>query len=454
MNTPVADFVRAYAKSGVSRLHMPGHKGQPFLGCEALDITEVQGADALFEADGILLQSEEHAAALFGAARTLYSTEGSSLCIRAMLFLALTCRPAGTSPLILAARNVHRSFVYAAALLDLPVQWLWPKSGGSLCSCPFAGEDLDQALSSLPQPPAAVYVTSPDYLGWMQPIGELAQVCHRHGTLLLVDNAHGAYLHFLPEPCHPMDLGADLCCDSAHKTLPVLTGGAYLHISHQAPQAALSRSKSAMAMFGSTSPSYLTLASLDLCNRYLAGSYRERLRLTLERLQNFRHQLQALGWRLPDADPLRLTLHTARSGCSGREIAQLLRQNQVECEFASQDELVLMVTPENPPQDLERVLQALGRAPAGPPLPSAPVLSGASSIQVMTLREALFSPQETIPVDQALGRICGAPTVACPPAIPITVSGERFTPEALALFRHYGITAVDAVIESPSCCIT
>lgn len=72
----------------------------------------------------------------------------------------------------------------------------------------------------------------------------------------------------------------------------------------------------------------------------------------------------------------------------------------------------------------------------------------------MTLREALFSPQETIPVNQALGRICGAPTVACPPAIPITVSGERFTPEALALFRHYGITAVDAVIESPSCCIT
>lgn len=453
MNTPVADFVQAYAKSGMSRLHMPGHKGRPILGCETMDITEVQGADALFEAAGILRQSEENAAALFGAARTLYSTEGSSLCIRAMLFLALACRPAGTSPLILAARNVHRSFVYAAALLDLPVQWLLPRSEGSLCSCPFTGEDLDQALSSLPQPPAAVYVTSPDYLGWMQPIGELAQVCHRHGTLLLVDNAHGAYLHFLPEPCHPMDLGADLCCDSAHKTLPVLTGGAYLHISRQAPQAALSRAKSAMAMFGSTSPSYLTLASLDLCNGYLAGSYRERLRLTLEQLQDLRFQLQALGWRLPNTDPLRLTLHTAQSGCSGHEIAQNLRQNQVECEFASRDELVLMVTPENPPQDLERVIQALGRAPAGPPLPSAPPFPGASRIQAMTLREALFSPQETIPVTQALGRICGAPTVACPPAIPITISGERFTPEDLTLFRYYGMTTVDAVVESPSCCI-
>ena len=309
MNTPVADFVRAYAGSGVSRLHMPGHKGQPFLGCEALDITEVQGADALFEAAGILRESEEHAASLFGAARTLYSTEGSSLCIRAMLCLALTCRPAGTDRLILAARNVHRSFVYAAALLDLPVRWLWPQAGGSLCSCPVTGEELDQALSSLPRPPAAVYVTSPDYLGLMQPIEELAQVCHRHGTLLLVDNAHGAYLHFLPKPCHPMDLGADLCCDSAHKTLPVLTGGAYLHISRQAPPAMASRAKQAMAMFGSTSPSYLTLASLDLCNGYLAGSYRERLHQAQDQLQAFRLRLQGLGWHVPETDPLRLTLH-------------------------------------------------------------------------------------------------------------------------------------------------
>ena len=124
VNTPVADFVRAYAGSGVSRLHMPGHKGQPFLGCEALDITEVQGADALFEAAGILRESEEHAASLFGAARTLYSTEGSSQCIRAMLCLALTCRPAGTDRLIL------RPGVCTGALSTLLPCWIC-RSGGS-----------------------------------------------------------------------------------------------------------------------------------------------------------------------------------------------------------------------------------------------------------------------------------------------------------------------------------
>ena len=156
------------------------------------------------------------------------------------------------------------------------------------------------------------------------------------------------------------------------------------------------------------------LASLDLCNGYLAGSYRSgciRLRIS------YRHSasgFQGLGWHVPETDPLRLTLHTARSGLSGKEIAGLLRQHQVECECSSRDEVVLMVTPENHPRDLERVIQALGEAPDGPALPAPPVLPGASCIQAMTPREALFSPQETIPTFQALGRICGAPTVACP----------------------------------------
>ena len=111
MTTPIADFVRAYAASGGVRLHMPGHKGRSFLGCEALDITEVAGADSLYEASGIIAESEENAAALFGAARTFYATEGSSQCIRAMLALAAWNAPAGSRPTILAARNIHKAFL-------------------------------------------------------------------------------------------------------------------------------------------------------------------------------------------------------------------------------------------------------------------------------------------------------------------------------------------------------
>ena len=188
MDTPIADFLAQYRGSGTARFHMPGHKGRPFLGCEPLDITEVAGADSLYEAAGVIAQSEENARRLFGTGRTLYSTEGSSQCVRAMLYLALLVRPAGRAPVVLAARNVHRSFVTAAALLDFETVWLWPEEGkGSLCGCPVSPESLAAELERLPEPPAAVYLTSPDYLGGMADLGAMAEVCHRHGTLLLVD---------------------------------------------------------------------------------------------------------------------------------------------------------------------------------------------------------------------------------------------------------------------------
>ena len=443
MTTPLADFLRAYAASGTARLHMPGHKGRGPLGCEAWDLTEISGADSLYEAAGVIARSEENAAALFGSAATFYSTEGSTQCVKAMLFLALQNRPAGTPPVIAAARNVHKSFVHAAALLDFEPLWLWPEEGtSSLCACPVAAEGLDRALSALDAPPAAVYITSPDYLGNMADIPALAEVCRRYKTPLLVDNAHGAYLRFLEPSRHPLDLGADLCCDSAHKTLPVLTGGAYLHIAKTAPAAFRKNARAALALFGSTSPSYLTLASLDLCSRYLSENYPARLAEAVRRLEALGKTLSAKGWQVEPSDPLRLTLR-APAGLTGLDMADRLRRGGAECEYADRDFLVLMTTPENTPEDLARVPAALGenRAPAAPAL-SLPLARGE---RALSIREALFAPQESVPAEESLGRVCGAPTVGCPPAVPIAVSGERIGPEALALFRYYGVKRVDVL---------
>ena len=444
MTTPLADFLRTYAASGTVRLHMPGHKGRGPLGCEAWDLTEISGADSLYEAAGVIARSEENAAALFGSAATFYSTEGSSQCVKAMLFLALQRRRAGTPPVILAARNVHKSFVHAAALLDFKPVWLWPEEGesASLCACPVTAAGLEEALSALDAPPAAVYVTSPDYLGNLQDIPALAEVCRARGTPLLVDNAHGAYLRFLKSSLHPLDQGADLCCDSAHKTLPVLTGGAYLHVSKTAPAALRDRARAALALFGSTSPSYLTLASLDLCSRYLSENYPARLAEAVRRLEALGKTLSANGWQVEPSDPLRLTLR-APSGLTGLDLADRLRRGGAECEYADRDFLVLMTTPENGPEDLARVSAALGenRAPAAPAI-SLPLARGE---RVRSIREALFAPQESLPAEESLGRVCGAPTVSCPPAVPIAVSGERIGEEALALFRYYGVKYVDVL---------
>ena len=446
MRTPVVDFIRDYREKNTVCFHMPGHKGNPVLGVEQWDITEVAGADSLYEADGIIAESESNAAALFGAQKTFYSTEGSSQCIRAMLYLAQVNRGPERANTILAARNVHKAFVYAAALLDFEVQWLWPQESSSVCSCPVTPEQLEQTLRAMPQPPAAVYVTSPDYLGQMADLQGLAAVCHRYGTILAVDNAHGAYLHFLGKPLHPLDLGADLCCDSAHKTLPVLTGGAYLHISKRLPACWCEKGKMALALFGSTSPSYLTLASLDACNRYLSEDYPTRLPRFVARLDALKARLCSAGWSIPKSEPLKLTIR-GFVGCGGQELAEHLRRRGMECEYADRDFLVLMLTPENDVH-LERLEDALKElsprfcAPVDLPLPV--------TEQVVSTRKAVFAPAETISVEQAEGRVCAAPLVACPPAIPIVVSGERITREAIELFRYYRIQMVEVLRED--CC--
>ena len=283
METPIADFVRRYADSGMIRAHMPGHKGKPFLGCETLDITEIQGADSLYEAEGIIRRSESYAGELFGSGRTVYSTEGSSQCIRAMLYLALTC--GNGSRTVVAARNVHRAFVYSAALLDFEIVWLWPECSSSLCGCPVSPDTLERTLAEMPAPPAAVYLTSPDYLGGMADISALAEVCRKHGTLLAVDNAHGAYLKSLPRSLHPMDLGADLCSDSAHKTLPAPGQTALLFSSDRFPQQALRR---AAALYGSSSPSYVFLAALDVCRAWMEETGERAYRKTAAAVERLR----------------------------------------------------------------------------------------------------------------------------------------------------------------------
>lgn len=438
METPILDFLKGYRAGGMSRLHMPGHKGLGPLGCEAWDLTEVKGADSLYEADGIIAQSEANAARLFGSRRTFYSAEGSSQCIRAMLALALENRPAGTAPVVLCARNAHKAFLYAAALLDLEVEWLWPEGESrSVCSCPVTAEGLEKALTAMGKPPMAVYLTSPDYLGNRADIAALAGVCHRYGTLLLVDNAHGAYLHFLENPCHPLDLGADLCCDSAHKTLPVLTGGAYLHISRTAPEGLGEGAKEALALFGSTSPSYLILASLDACNGWLAGEGPGLIQTAAQRLEKLKKALTDQGWSLLGEEPLKLTIEASASGWTGTGLADLLREKGVECEYADPDHVVLMVSGSTTEEDLRKAADALTAAkpkPAG----TRPVLTLPRGERVLSIRQAILGPKETLTMEEALGRVLAAPSVSCPPAVPILVCGERITPEAVEAFRYYG----------------
>lgn len=414
---------------------MPGHKGMGALGVEKYDITEISGADVLYSADGIIAESENNLTSLYGTCHSFYSTEGSTLAIKAML--ALVSERAGEDrPLILAARNVHAAFVRAAALLDLDAEFIYPERDGHLCRCEITPEDVRVAIERAYKKPSAVYVTSPDYLGNILDIGGISAICREFDLPLLVDNAHGAYLKFLPEDIHPITLGAAMCADSAHKTLPVLTGGAYLHISKEFPEYA-ERARDALSLFASTSPSYLILSSLDLCNGRLADGYAERIADTAEKIGEIKQKISELGLPICDSEPLKIVIN------QGKRLADHLGKNGIEVEFSDRDYTVLMLTPENGDEDFARLLDALSRYEAE--AVKGEFYSTAPHERVCSIRRAVLSPSETVFVENSAGRVCASPTVSCPPAVPIVISGERITDNDVALFRHYGVENISVI---------
>lgn len=444
MSTPICDFVKKYAEKNPVRFHMPGHKGQNFLGFENFDITEIDGADNLFAPNGIIAESEKNASEAFGF-DTFYSVGGSTLCIQAMVhLLSLHAFENGKEPYILAARNAHKAFVNACALLGVKIKWLFPKKGSTYHSCLVTTEEIEAELEKSTVP-TAVYLTSPDYLGNTADIESIARVCKKSGVLLAVDNAHGAYLKFLPQSRHPIDLGADICCDSAHKTLPVLTGGAYLHLAKTEPKMFGERAVSSLSLFGSSSPSYLILQSLDAMNDRFSF-FKAELEKLLPKIKSFKQTLSAYGFSVLEGEELKITLAVKSFGYTGEEIAKILEEKNIFPEFYDPDFVVLMLSPFEKESDFEKLSGVLLSLKRKEPVKAAPPILPKPKT-VLTLREAIFKKSEVLPVQNCLGRICASAAISCPPAIPIVVCGERIDENVIENFLYYGVETCAVIIE-------
>jgi arginine/lysine/ornithine decarboxylase len=342
---------------------------------------------------------------------------------------------------VIAIRNVHRAFLNACALLDLDVEWIMPDYTSGILSGVINPDDVEAALAKFPH--SCLYVTSPDYTGRTADIATLAALCRKYDSLLIVDNAHGAHLRFLPRNLHPIFLGADMCCDSAHKMLPALTGAAMLHVKDKKYKPIL---KQTMSMFTSTSPSYLIMMSLDLCNKYINERIRRDIAANLIHIHNFRvNFVERLIFA--ESEPFHITIKAAESGYNGNELAEMLRRNGAECEYSDRDTVILLMSPANKAEDykkltnaLENALDSLSKADLKP-VYIPPVLPE----KVMSIRNAAFSPCEEIPVAEAEGRICAAVKVPCPPAVPIAASGEIIDRNCIKIFKSYSISSVIVV---------
>ena len=444
-NTPLKRALDEYIRQDYARLHMPGHKGasiSPLGKLMAYDVTEVEGTDSLFEDDGPLKELEEIFTRLYDTKGTVMSAGGSTLCIQAML--RMVAKKEGR---ILAGRNIHAAAVNAMALLGLEPVWVYPNrkqeerligeiSPDEIRSV-LEKEKQEGTLDSL----CAVYVTSPDYFGVMSDIRSIAQIAHEYGLPLLVDNAHGAHLHFLKEEYHPMQLGADFCCDSLHKTMPALTGAALLHTSDAkyCPQM-----KGAMTVFGSTSPNYLIMLSMDSTAAFLMQDGAERIQQTVTQCEKLRQKAREKGFVLPQhCDPMRLTLPLAGTGWDAQNFRKLLRKHKIMEEYLSDSGCVLLFSPFNREEDFKCTKALLDEVLVqNQPFTAFPIVP---SEKVMSLREAFLSPKESVPVEKAEGRIAAQVKITCPPGIPLVMPGERLHKEIIKILKNSGIFVIDVV---------
>ena len=438
MDTPIFDFVKKYNENKMARFHMPGHKGVSFLGFENIDITEINGADDLSFPEGIIKKSEENASQLFNTKCTVYSTGGSTQSINAMLYLAFLNRDKSAEPFVLAGRNAHKAFIFAAAKIGFDVEWLYPQKSDSLCSSIITSDILEEKLKILDKKPFAVYITSPDYLGGITDIKSLSIVCKKYNVPLLVDNAHGAYSAFLKDGFHPILNGADMCCDSAHKTLPALTGCGYLHIKKNDRFGFSKNIHDAMSIFGSSSPSYLLLQSLDLCNRYISEKIEKDLCECIKFVAEINELLNSSSVKNISQEPLKITLDFSLIEKKNFNIADHFRKYEIEFEYSDVDYVVFMITPQNSCEDFLRLKNAVKNLPEFRIKEKTTDFSFVKGVQKTSIREAVFSKSEEIKVENSGGRICATPIVSCPPAIPIVLSGEEITVDHIKLLKYYG----------------
>lgn len=448
MNSPIYNALTQHNKKHRSAFHMPAHKGAaeclaPLADVLELDMTEIPDTGSLFDGEGATAEAEKLAAELFGTAGSFMSAGGCTLCIQAMLRLVA---PQGGK--IICGRVIHRAAVNAMALLDIAPVWVMPDNSAGP---QFAGRINAAAVAEmLEQNPdaKAVYITTPDYFGVMSNVAAISAEAKKYDVPVIVDNAHGAHLQFLDPSLSPLARGAAMSADSAHKTLPVLTGGAWLNI---ADKQYLPGVRAAMALFGSTSPSYLIMLSLDLCRAWLMESGIDAMTRLAVKTEHIKQTMRAKGFALPqgECDPLRLAFNTAAVGLSGDKAGQILRENNIEPEYAGREGVILIPSPFNTDLDFERLERALETMAASFVVGDKDLVAEVPPAEqpnvALTPRQALLAEKATVLAAESVGKIACEAVCPCPPAIPIVMPGEVITAQAAILLPAHGFSNINVV---------
>lgn len=429
----LTDALLSLAKSDFLPMHMPGHKRNATLAPSALpyalDITEIDGFDNLHHPHGLLLDLSKRAAQLYGAYASFPLTCGSTCGILAAIRGMV--HPGGR---VLVARNCHLSVFHALALAGAEPIWLMPavdKQTGIAAG--MDARTVSEALARYPNT-ELVILTSPTYEGKVSEVAEIASAVHAAGARLFVDAAHGAHLGFSEAfPPSAMQEGADAAVVSLHKTLPAMTSCA-LALAADADTAAEIAEQ--LDVFQTSSPSYVLLASIDVCVHLLETKREELFAAWNARLERFRRA--AAAWnhlRLYKVeDPSKLVICTDGLHRSGKQVASVLRTTyRIETEAAWTHHLIAMTGPGDTDAGIERLCTALAEidCDVGSESIEDPLLFGMPQT-VVPLAVAERAAREAVPLADSIGRVCAGYVVPYPPGIPLLLPGERICRETVS----------------------
>lgn len=455
-----------FGKTDFYPFHMPGHKRvaidellrEPY----REDITEIENFDNLHHPEGIIKSEQENAAKLFGAEESFFLVNGSSCGVLA----AIGAVASGGQKRILMARNAHKSAYNALYLAGAEADFVYPQQIDGLS---FAGEvcpeDIEKALCGCTTYDA-VFLTSPTYEGVVSDVKAICEVSHQRGIPVIVDEAHGAHLGLWGNdgffPTGALSQGADIVIESLHKTLPAMTQTAILHV--QGSRVDRSRLKQQLAMFQSSSPSYILMSSISSCLRFCreegAGrvqAYKERLCAFYRRME----RLQSLELLTPEKikeksgdrkkplmDPGKIIIGIGRSGFTGKQLYDRLRQTyHLQMEMAAASYVIAMTSIMDTNEGFDRLAAALEEldvireeaATEGKGIQTKecmPDTDGANAVEpvksVYSIRQALEKRRAVFDFEESAGLISGEFVYLYPPGIPLIVPGEIIDKEILA----------------------
>lgn len=410
--TPLYEMLKKYADMGSARFHMPGHKGRSSLGCEQYDITELSFSDNLYAPQGVIKHAQELMARASGAFKSYMLTGGSSQGVRSMLCAALR----GGDKVIL-SRNCHRSVGDGLALSGALPVYIEPRIKDGRLEQPAAAE-VEKCILSNPDA-KGILITSPDYCGRCAPLDEIALLARENGMLLMVDEAHGAHFPYYGFR-GAAQAGADMWVQSMHKTMGALTQAALLNIKDARFEEELA---AVLPMLGTSSPSYLIMASMDLARAELEGVNKKAF---LERAADLRGRLAGAGIRLLEGegqDITRLCVLTAPA-LSGLKGAEQLEKMGVYPESADQYAIIFILTHKDTQEEWERLYNALTALKPERFVPLADLPSKLPE-RILLPRDAVFNfKHEYVPVERAVGRVCARAFGAYPPGVPAADCGE------------------------------